>query len=99
MTGYRFTIDGITYDAHRDGRPLTLPDCWRAVEGCGAYRRDWLPTIYAPNGRVVLSNAGSLTARHEHIKHARRINRTAAARRGARVPLADLIEAGWQVSA
>lgn len=64
--GYSFSIDGREYDGWRDGRPFTLPDAWRQVEGVrGA-------TIYAPSGRVILTDAGSMSARCAYVTRCRR---------------------------
>lgn len=72
--GYWFTFDGWTYSRWADGRPFTLPEIWRDVRGVAGV------TIYAPTGRVVLENAGSLAARRQHVDRARK------RRRGIRFP-------------
>ncbi|MEQ7008383.1 hypothetical protein ABN028_19600 [Actinopolymorpha sp. B17G11] len=82
MTGYTFTLGPMHYIAHRDGTPYRLIDAWREVYGVGG------ATIYAPNGRVVLRNAGSLAARGNHIRSAR--TKPARRRRNHARILADL---------
>lgn len=64
--GYSFQVDHIEYAATKDGRPLTLLDCWRAVYGVGHAR------IWSPTGRLVLDDAGALSARWAHCSRARR---------------------------
>lgn len=71
LTGYTFSIDHVHYDAFKGGRPFTLLDCWRQVYGVGH------AAIYSPTGRVVLRNAGAISARWEHINTARRRRRAA----------------------
>lgn len=66
MAGYTFALGPVEYAAHKDGTPLTLVECWREVEGVGG------ATIYRPDGTVLLTNAGSLTARHVFLTRARR---------------------------
>lgn len=68
MTGYRFKIDHIEYAAHRDGSPITLVEAWREVYGVAR------ASIVAPDGRVVLANAGSLYGRGQFITQARKRN-------------------------
>lgn len=67
--GYWFTFDRSAYDGWRDGTPFTLPDVWREVRGCAGV------TIYAPCGRVVLRDAGALSARWAHINRGRNVRR------------------------
>lgn len=76
MSGYRIRLDHREFDGFRDGRPFTLPDAWRQVEGVGN------AAILAPDGRLVLANAGSPTARAAYLGTSRR-RRAAAAARGA----------------
>lgn len=64
--GYTFSIDHVEYIGTKDGKPFTLLDCWRHVYGVGH------AAIYAPSGRVVLRNAGAISARWAHIDQARR---------------------------
>lgn len=54
---YMLKLGPVTYDSYRDGRPFTLVDCFREAYGVGQ------ATIIAPNGRVVLRDAGSLYVR------------------------------------
>lgn len=56
MAGYSFTIDGREYDRFQDGRPFTLADCWREIEGC-FNAHIW------QGDRLVLRDAGSLRVR------------------------------------
>lgn len=74
LTGYTFSIDHIEYAGTKDGKPFTLLDCWRHIYGVGH------SVIYAPSGRVVLRNAGAVSARCEHISTARRRSRVAGSR-------------------
>lgn len=55
--GYIIRLGGVEYDAWRSGRPFTLVDCWRELEGVAG------ATILSPTGRVVLANAGSMRVR------------------------------------
>lgn len=54
---YIIRMDGREYTGYRDGRPFSLADAWREVKGVRNC------DILAPNGRVVLANAGSMRVR------------------------------------
>lgn len=82
MTGYTFSLGPVEYVGYKNGTPFTLLDAWRETRGVGA------ATIYAPNGRVVLRNAGSLCQRGQHIASAR--SKPARQRRALAGILADL---------
>jgi hypothetical protein len=83
MTGYTFSLGPEHYAVHPvTRRPMTLVDAWRELYGVGQ------AVIYAPNGRVVLRNAGSLYERGQHIASAR--SKPARQRRAVARILADL---------
>jgi hypothetical protein len=78
-SGYTFTLDGVEYVSMRGAdAPFTLLDCWRIAYGCAGV------SIFAPNGRLVLADAGSLSARAAHAAHGARVRRRAQARAYAR---------------
>jgi hypothetical protein len=56
VSGYWLSFDGCAFDAHRDGRPFTLVDCFREAVGCAGM------TIWHED-RVVMRQAGSLYQR------------------------------------
>lgn len=72
---YELELDGRRYVGHKDGRPFTLPELWQELEGVAGAR------IIAPGGRVVLENAGSLSARARLVARARARNGRARSRR------------------
>lgn len=79
MTNYIIRMDGIEYESYRDGRPFSLADAWREVQGVRHC------DILAPSGRVVLANAGSMSVRtYDLPERARAARRDAANLRHAR---------------
>lgn len=58
---YAFSIDGIVYDAWKDGTPFTLADCWEQVHGVGN-ARIWC------GDRLVLDRAGESVMRRHRIR-------------------------------
>ena len=63
--GYRIRAYPVEYVGTKDGRPFTLVDCLRETEGMA------MCSIIAPNGRVVLEDAGSHNSRQMTIRRAR----------------------------
>jgi len=59
---YLLQVDHVTYSGFRDGRPFTLRDCWREIEGVGNAR------ILAGDGRVVLDRAGEMIGRRYRVR-------------------------------
>lgn len=66
--GYLVVIDGFAYQ-HRSQRPYTLTEAWAEVEGCGH------ASIITTAGRTVLSNAGSMYVRTNHVPRLARYRR------------------------
>lgn len=71
---YSFSIDHVHYDRYKNGRPFTLTDCWREVEGVGN-ARIWC------GDRLVLDRAGEATMRRYRIRELFRKAREARRRR------------------
>lgn len=61
MIGYSFTLGPVEYVGFRDGRPFTLADCWREVEGVGG-ARIW------HGERLVLDRAGEQVGRRDRVR-------------------------------
>jgi len=64
--GYEIQLGPTRYDGFKDGTPFTLIDAWREVEGVGGAK------IFAPTGRLVLADAGSMSARRDHVRSNRK---------------------------
>lgn len=62
---YAIQIDHIIYDAWKDGRPFTLAECWRELEGTGHAR---ILASASNEWRVVLDNAGAMTGRRLAVR-------------------------------
>lgn len=72
--GYVIQLGPNQFDGYKNGARFTLLDAWREAYGCGGI------TIYAPDGRVVLRDAGSVTTRYDHLRRARAVNMAARQR-------------------
>jgi hypothetical protein len=63
MSGcYMIQLGPVVFDCWRDGRPFTLADCWRELDGVGAAR------ILDCRGRVVLDRAGEHLGRRARVR-------------------------------
>jgi len=71
---YSFTIDGVEYDAYKDGTPFTLADCWREIAGVHNAR------IWCGN-RLVLEQAGEVGGRRYAISRRYKLAREARRQR------------------
>ena len=59
---YQIQLGPTVFDGWHDGRPFTLADCWRELEGVGAAR------ILDPRGRIVLDCAGESVGRRVRVR-------------------------------